>query len=491
MHKIQVDAERVMNMSTFELGVPIIHHVFFVLHTMGKTKGKAPVKTMGVPSSSVGTSAGTSTSSSASANSYQNLIRTLLSIPEGASEERTDTLNKLAVEYKALVSSNMLNALKDKYLAEELQDIQLKYNEAATDYGRTKDEHDALNNKYIKLKQLSQQLTDRTKQSDLKAAAALNAEQQKRVKLTESFSGSIAKISAKLDSLTSRRESVVTENINLKAVLKSYLEEFDADQRSQQNDATEGAEATKVDAQEQGEKTDQESVATEGADTSNVEKVSAQAAVSESATAADETEASAVPTVIPAVDPAAVAAEAAAPMVDPIVAAEKERNAQAERVAEAANLEAMEAAEDITRLAQLRATEHELRLKSAKYSELFDGFQSKLSGCNTGFQTKQSSIEALSKEMVALEKENAVIGKRVADCVMSTKVCYNSIRFSFFLLVSLITITPFACFIDQSAQVMMKMHSNTQSEAQKQAKVVERYSALIDLLQKEIDASAK
>jgi len=37
----------------------------------------------------------------------------------------------------------------------------------------------------------------------------------------------------------------------------------------------------------------------------------------------------------------------------------------------------------------------------------------------------------------------------------------------------------------------MKMHSNTQLEAQKQAKVVERYSALIDLLQKEIDASSK
>ena len=109
-------------------------------------------------------------------------------------------------------------------------------------------------------------------------------------------------------------------------------------------------------------------------------------------------------------------------MVDPTVAAADEQAAQAERAVEAANLQAMEAAEDVTRLTQLRATERELRLKSAKYSELFDGFQSKLSGCNAGFQAKQNSIEALSKEMVALEKENAVIGKRVADCVMSTKV---------------------------------------------------------------------
>lgn len=34
----------------------------------------------------------------------------------------------------------------------------------------------------------------------------------------------------------------------------------------------------------------------------------------------------------------------------------------------------------------------------------------------------------------------------------------------------------------------MNMHSNTLSETQKQAKVMERYSALIDLMQKEIDA---
>lgn len=34
------------------------------------------------------------------------------------------------------------------------------------------------------------------------------------------------------------------------------------------------------------------------------------------------------------------------------------------------------------------------------------------------------------------------------------------------------------------------MHSNTLAETQKQVKVMERYSALIDLMQKEIDAAA-
>lgn len=36
----------------------------------------------------------------------------------------------------------------------------------------------------------------------------------------------------------------------------------------------------------------------------------------------------------------------------------------------------------------------------------------------------------------------------------------------------------------------MNMHSNTLVETQKQVKVMERYSALIDLMQKEIDATA-
>lgn len=203
---------------------------------MGKTKGKAPVKAVPpmVVSTPVVSGAGTSTSSSASANSYQNLIRSLFSIPEGPSEERTEILKKLAAEYKFLASSNKLNVMKDRYLTEEVQEIQLKYNSASADYNKAKEEHDAQNSKYIKLKQLSQQLSDRTKQLDAKAAAALYEEQQKRVKLTESFSGSIASISSKLDSLTTRRELVVTENIRLKAVLKSYLEEFDADQKAQE-----------------------------------------------------------------------------------------------------------------------------------------------------------------------------------------------------------------------------------------------------------------
>ena len=113
---------------------------------------------------------GTSTSSSASANSYQNLIRTLVSIPEGDTEERTEILQKLASEYKNLVCTNKLNVLKEKYLSEELAEIQAKYDEAYTESSKTKAEHDALSTKYQRLRQLSQQLSDRTKQADARAA---------------------------------------------------------------------------------------------------------------------------------------------------------------------------------------------------------------------------------------------------------------------------------------------------------------------------------
>lgn len=89
------------------------------------------------------------------------------------------------------------------------------------------------------------------------------------------------------------------------------------------------------------------------------------------------------------------AAEAAVPIegVEPVDPAAAEAALQAERAAEAANIELMAFAEDVTRLNALKATEHELRLKTAKYSALFDSFQTKLAGCNAGFQSKQTSIE--------------------------------------------------------------------------------------------------
>lgn len=430
------------------------------------------------PTAAAAVTTSSSTSSSASANSYQNLIRSLVSIPEGATDERTEILQKLASEYKNLVCGNKLNALKEKYLSEELAEIQAKYDSVLSEATKTKTEHDTLSSKYQKLRQLSQQLSDRTKQADSRATVALNEEQQKRVKLTEAFSASITAISTKLDNLTQRREVVVTENARLKATLKAYLDEFDGDQKQEEAQPA-PANPVRVQASEIATE-DSTAVHDADRDSSGPLQMETETADESTTAAAPVAETSAVlamecspPDVADsdtlAVDaPATEAPEEATVKVESSAEVTASANTKATEAAvraaseeaalRAANSDTMAAEDDEARLAQLRATEATLRAKSAQYAQLFDSFQTKLAGCNEGFQSKQSSIEALSKEMVALEKDNAVTTKKVSDCAMSTKV-------------------------------MMNMHSKVLVEQQKQIKVLEKYQGLIDLLQKEIAQS--
>ena len=430
---------------------------------MGK-KSKATTKPAPAPIVQPPTPAvTTSTSSSASANSFQNLFRNLVSTPEGASEERSEILQKLSIEYKSLVSNNRLNAQKERYLSEELQKTQGKFDEVNTEASKVKAEYDALNAKHLKLRALSRQLSDRTKQSDANAAAKMYEEQQLRVKLTESFSASIAGISAKLDSLTARREAVVTENMRLKALLRSCLEEFDADQKLQERET-----ATAVAVEGEGGEKPAVAVAVAAGDTAASEQVydedTGEQRVVESlrelgveeqqvdnASQAEETvnvdvAVSGEPPLVPAT--AAGTSESAEQVTDTAAAEETIEKEQAEAGK-------MEFEEDLGRLEALRQTEQQLREKSAQYASAFDAFQSQLSSCNANFQSKQASIEALSKEMAQLEKENATVSKRVSDCVLSTKV-------------------------------MMTGHGNILGEQKKQLRALERYSGLMEVLQREI-----
>ena len=431
---------------------------------MGK-KSKATTKPAPAPIVQPPTPAvTTSTSSSASANSFQNLFRNLVSTPEGASEERSEILQKLSIEYKSLVSNNRLNAQKERYLSEELQKTQGKFDEVNAEASKVKAEYDALNAKHLKLRALSRQLSDRTKQSDANAAAKMYEEQQLRVKLTESFSASIAGISAKLDSLTARREAVVTENMRLKALLRSCLEEFDADQKLQERETA----ATAAAVEGEGGEKPAVAVAVAAGDTAASEQVydedTGEQRVVESlrelgveeqqvdnASQAEDTvnvhvAASGEPPAVPAT--AAGTSESAEQVTD---------TAAAEATIEKEQAEAgkMEFEEDLGRLEALRQTEQQLREKSAQYASAFDAFQSQLSSCNANFQSKQASIEALSKEMAQLEKENATVSKRVSDCVLSTKV-------------------------------MMTGHGNILGEQKKQLRALERYSGLMEVLQREI-----
>jgi chromosome segregation ATPase len=406
----------------------------------------------------------TATSSSASANSYQNLIRALLSIPEGESDERNEILEKLNAEYQTLASNNRLNALKEKYLSEELALIQPKYEEVSAEAVKVKTEHDAISSKYSKLRMLSQQLSERTKQADLNAANQILEEQRLRGKLTEKFSASITAISAKLDSLATRRQTVAAENIKLRGLLKTYLEEYDADQPQQT--VAEGAPAAgAVEGSEAGVTPSAD--AKEESQTPTSDESEPQAKTTEeteaAAAACQEAAAAETPTV-PSTEAGAAAADTtpATQAAEEIASATKALQEQQAAAAAAAEAEAAEIAqmsffEDTSRLAELQRTEAALRARAEQYAAQFDAFQSKLSGCNRAFTEAQASIQTLSKEMAKLEKDNAALTKKVGDTELS-------------------------------ARVMENMLGKLKAERDKEEKKLERYKALAETLLKEVQA---
>ena len=459
----------------------------------------------------------TTSSASASANSYQNLIRMLGSSPEGATEERNELIRKLAAEFKTLSIANALNTRKEPFLAEELQQLQASHEAVSKELAAVKAEYDTASSKHAKLKMLSSQLSERTKQSDLKSAQDILVEQQKRVKLTQSFSAAIATISSKLDSITARRETVVTENIRLKGLLKKVLEEFDAEQllitsqqQQEQEQEKEEEQKLKQEVLENGKGEEKvhateeaEGAVVEEGDTASGEPSEEQVSTEAAAAAAMDGDCDA-----PIVAAAVVAASAdvqfneesekTSSTLTATVAAEGEQEGSATsavvdgsnedaaseaamevagapaKVLETADLSplsltpeqleqqktdaaAMALEDDTARLLQLRAVEQDLRARTGDYAARFQTFQSRLADCNEAFKGRQASIEALNKEITLLEKDKAKFEKRTSDSVLSTKI-------------------------------MLNMATTILSEQQRQAKMVDKYNALMDTLQREINS---
>jgi chromosome segregation ATPase len=379
------------------------------------TPPAAPVSAVAQPAAS------TTTSSSASANSYQNLIRALVSIPEGDSEERTEIIEKLAAEYKSLASTNLVNKQKERAISSELAITDPQFTEISETAARVKAEHDTVSTKYNKLRQLSLQLSERTKQADARTASLLYEEQQKRVKLTENFSASIATISTKLETLASRREAVVKENIELKALLRSYLAEFDAleGKPAEKNEKSDPTTTAATD----GDNNDSALAAQEGVDqapdsTEKVADAAADTAAVDNVASAEtaQTEPSAAELTV------TNDSNTAEPLAEAAIAVDTTASEETERAT-------MQYQDDLARLTALRQREHQLRAQSARYAALFETFQTQLAQCNDAFTKKQASIEALSKEMQQLEKDNAAMAKKSADVVLSTKVRSFSIMY--------------------------------------------------------------
>mmetsp|Transcript_73462 Transcript_73462/g.144166 ORF Transcript_73462/g.144166 Transcript_73462/m.144166 type:complete len:414 (+) Transcript_73462:20-1261(+) len=379
-----------------------------------KNKTTAAPPPVPAPSVPVSTSA---TSSSANKNSYQNLLRALVSLPEGTTTERTEIISKLAVEYRTLAETNRLNSVKLKYLDEEMSQILPKHERAATEATKAKTEHDTINGKYTKLRSLSLTLTQRTKQVDADAAVTLEKEQQKRTKITQRFSDDIARISKKLDTLTAAREKVVSENILLKTELKKYLEEYDAEEtkvsKSATTDITEPGVSLTTDGSGGSDKPiDSTHDASAAAPGTPAEQQQNEQEVEDSAESKPNSEIQLGDATTPT--PAALSAQ-------------EEAQLQAQHDAEMQEQSSMAFQEDASRLSQLKSEEEALRKRAAVYMQRFNAFDAQLSECNAVFREKDVATEKMNKEIAKLEKEKAALLKKLHDVQLSTKVMKNMI----------------------------------------------------------------
>lgn len=84
-------------------------------------------------------------------------------------------------------------------------------------------------------------------------------------------------------------------------------------------------------------------------------------------------------------------------------------------------LKLMEQEDDFTHIQMLRNQEDILKIQSAKFMEVFDSFQQRLTESNQLFRMKQSRVEDATKEIKSTEKSNNELAGRVVECTMSSK----------------------------------------------------------------------
>jgi hypothetical protein len=382
-------------------------------------------------------------------------LRSLKKIAESDASGRSNLLESLSGEFKSVSCDNVLNLKKESVLKQKIEEATAENNRLAEAAQKAKADYESANTSYVKLASLAQTLSDNIKKADISTSNAILSEQDKRSAITTNFSKRIAAISARLDSLTERRTVVMTENAKLKATLKDYLEEYDADQALQKKEEEERLAAVVVP-----ESSEESNHTTEEAGTEELEPAANSTPVEEG-TAATES----ILSVAAAEDGSQEEATETDKNSDKKT--EKEGDSSAEFQAQAGEAceeaageedkdkEEEEEEDDRTKLIKLQEREQQLRLCTMKYAEAFDALQTRLTRCSGDFSTKQASIESMSKEIHKLEKENAATVQVVSERVLSTKV-------------------------------IMGMRENAVAERVKQEKAMEKFAALSAILEKEI-----
>lgn len=146
--------------------------------------------------------------------------------PEVDRKQALDTLLQL---YREISIKNKIDSKREELLQQEIVDLQRKNTEASDEIKSLQQEYHSNELKVIKLENLSRTLSNRVKSVESKASEDVKAEKEDRLRLSYEFSAKIKDISAKLEELSKRRESIITENARLKDVLRECFEQFDND----------------------------------------------------------------------------------------------------------------------------------------------------------------------------------------------------------------------------------------------------------------------
>lgn len=311
-----------------------------------------------------------------------------------SAEEYDRIMSRLKEFHKQTCIKTLLEQKRIDAVTKDIAQIQAKNVDIKKELDSVKEEYDTSNNKLLKLQKLSQQLTTRVKEMDLKSAEDIRAEKENRFTMSSNFQNTIKDISVKLEELARRRESIIRENVRLKTVLKEYLEEFDKYKDTMVMSEGEAPAEEEADSDEEGEGGAPPSLGLEGA-------VAAFVQASADGSAAEDL-------------PEAPRRNGDITVV-PLVAPEDEP-----RVVE---LPPVKTEEEIlvAKLSQLQNIELALRGQTSEYMKIFESFQVKLSGSNKAFQDKQNSIDKLTKEIKQLEKDMKQYASKIGNMDASNK----------------------------------------------------------------------
>jgi hypothetical protein len=292
--------------------------------------------------------------------------------------------------------------------------------------------HAAADQKLQTLCNLTVQLNHRLSESERVGQEELREERERRLQMSKAFSAAINKISRKLEEMGVRREAVAGDNLRLKETLKEYLEQFEV------LEPTATATATDTEVPVEG---------VLGGEAENFSEANPLHSVGEREREEGEEE-----------ERREREREAQGRLELQLREEQRREEQEEERAIGARESRLMEFEDDVSRILHLNAVEASLRDSAMAHMEAFNSYQTRLKQSNELFTQKQALIEATASEIKLFERRNGELSNRAASCAASAKD------------------------IQAKNATLPAVR-----EKEKITKAIERYRALIETFQLEID----